>query len=248
MQPAAGKDRVRRPPLWVWDLGRGAYAPTHRLQLRLAEARGEDRIPDALLFVEHEPVFTLGRHGRWSNLLASREALGEKGIACVRTERGGDITYHGPGQIVGYPILRVPGGPRNVRAFVEGLETVLLDTLERFGIRGRRDSRNPGVWIGEAKIGAIGLAVRKGVSFHGFALNVCPHLAPFGWIHPCGLEGVAVTSMEVVLGMRIPAGDVAEALLASFCRILGYRPRRRSHEDLRPWTDAAPGRVGERGG
>ena len=137
-------------PLWIIDLGRQAYETTWDLQKRLVQARLEGRIPDVLLLLEHEPVFTLGRHGRRENMLLSEEALRAREMACITTDRGGDITYHGPGQLVGYPVVRVPGAGRKVKALVRGLEEVLLRSLARFGVRGRRNTTGPGTRQGKA--------------------------------------------------------------------------------------------------
>ena len=210
--------------LWIIDLGKQDYEKTRELQNRMVRARQEERIPDVLLLLEHDPVFTMGRHGRWENLLLSREALLERGIPCIPTERGGDVTYHGPGQLVGYPILRVAGEGRRVKALVEDLEDVLLGTLARFGLQARRDPGNPGIWVGEAKIGSIGLAVRRGVSFHGFSLNVGMDLEPFDWIHACGQKDLRLTSLEERLGESVPLPRVKRMVACLFAQGLGYRP------------------------
>lgn len=216
--------RVGEPKtLWIIDLGRQDYERTRELQKRMVRARLEERIPDVLLLLEHDPVFTTGRHGGWENLLLSRKALLARGIPCIRTERGGDITYHGPGQLVGYPIVRVAGEGRKVKALVEDFEDVLLRTLARFGIRARRDPGNPGIWVGKAKIGSIGLAVRRGVSFHGFSLNVGMDLEPFDWIHACGKKNLRLTSLEAHLGEKVPLPKVKRTVASLFARGLGYR-------------------------
>jgi lipoate-protein ligase B len=211
-------------PLWIIDLGRQAYESARELQKRLVSARSEGRIPDVLLLLEHDPVFTMGRHGHWENMLLSPETLHEKGIPCFTTERGGNITYHGPGQLVGYPVLRVPGGAKKVKALVEGFEDVLLHTLGQFDIPGRRDAGNPGVWVGQAKIGSIGIAVQRGVSFHGFSLNVCMDLTPFSWIQTCGHANLRVTSLEALIGGRVSLGKVKETVASLFASRMGYRP------------------------
>ena len=213
------------PQLWVIDLGQKEYISTRHLQLELVEARLEDRIPDVLLLVEHNPVFTMGRHGDWANLLISKKVLQDQGVRCIQIERGGDITYHGPGQLVGYPIIKVAGDGRKVKALVTKLEDVLLFTLSRFGLHGERNVKNPGIWINTAKIGAIGMAIRHGISFHGFALNVNIDLNPFSWIHPCGLPEVPVTSMKQLHAVPTSMEEVKETVYSSFCRIFGYQGR-----------------------
>ncbi len=209
--------------LWIIDLGRQDYARTRELQKRMVRARLEERIPDVLILLEHDPVFTMGRHGRWENLLLSREALLERGIPSIPTERGGDVTYHGPGQLVGYPIVRVAGEGRRVKALVEGFEDVLLGTVARFGLRGRRDPGSAGIWVGEEKIGSIGLAVQRGVSFHGFSLNVSVDLEPFDWIHTCGQKDLRLTSLEKLLGESVPLARVKRMVASLFLQGLGYR-------------------------
>ncbi len=210
-------------PLWIIDLGRQAYEKAWDLQRQLAKARLEERIPDVLLLLEHDPVFTMGRRGRWENMLLSREDLQARGMTCIETERGGDVTDHGPGQLVGYPIVRVPGEGRRVKALVQGFEEVLLRTLARFGVQGRRDPKNPGVWVGEAKIGSIGIAVRHGVSFHGFSLNTDMDLTPFSWIHTCGRRDLSNTSLRDQLGKDVSLHEVKGIVASLFEQTLAYR-------------------------
>ena len=219
----SGEPPKEKKPLWIIDLGRQAYEETWGLQQRLVGARLEERAPDILLLLEHDPVFTVGRRGGRENVLLSEEALRARGMACITTDRGGDVTYHGPGQLVGYPIVRVPGEGREVKALVQHFEEVLLRALARFGIQGRRDPGNPGVWIGESKIGSIGLAVRHGVSFHGFSLNVDMDLAPFSWIHTCGHRDLSVTSMAERVGDEVSLGEVKEVVASLFLETLSYR-------------------------
>jgi lipoate-protein ligase B len=217
------KGSTEKTPLWVVDLGREPYRRTWDLQKRLAQARRGDRIPDVLLFVEHDPVFTMGRRGRSENLLLGTEALQARGMACIETERGGDVTYHGPGQLVGYPIVRVPGGGKRVLALVKRFEEVLLQTLASFGVTGRRDPRNPGAWVGKAKIGSIGLAVRQEISFHGFSLNADMDLTPFSWIHTCGHPDLAITSLRDQLGQGVSMHGLKERVASIFVDVLHYR-------------------------
>lgn len=212
-----------KPPSWIVDLGRQDYEAARDLQLRLVRARLEERIPDVLLLLEHDPVFTTGKRGRPENMLLSEEALKARGMACIKTERGGDVTYHGPGQLVGYPIVRVPGEGVKVKALVRGLEEVLLRTLARFGVQGRRDPKNPGVWVGQAKIGSIGLAVRHGISFHGFSLNADMDLAPFSWINTCGHRGLSITSLGELLGDAVSFEEVKRIVASQFVQTLSYR-------------------------
>jgi lipoate-protein ligase B len=163
---------------------------------------------DVLLLLEHPPVFTLGRRGGRENLLVSEAWLGRSGIAVVQIERGGNITYHGPGQLVVYPIVHLPSLGLGVVDLVDRLEEVMIRTCAAWGVASGRNPMNRGAWVGMKKIGSIGIAVRRGVSFHGLALNVNLDLKPFGWIQPCGLEGVAVTSIQAEAGKPVDIADV----------------------------------------
>jgi lipoate-protein ligase B len=221
--PHPDKPSTEKQSLWIIDLGRQGYEETWGLQKRLVRARQEDRVPDVLLLLEHEPVFTLGRRGRKENMLLGEEALKARGMTLIATERGGDVTYHGPGQLVGYPVVRVPGEGRKVKALVRDFEEVLLRTLTRFGVEGKRDPRNPGVWVGEAKIGSVGIAVQHGVSFHGFSLNANMDLSPFSWIHTCGHRDLSVTSLAERLGDEVSVREVKEAVASLFVETLSYR-------------------------
>jgi lipoate-protein ligase B len=218
----------------VADLGRTSYLGAWSLQRTVCSARQGGRIPDVILLTEHEPVFTLGRRGGKDHLLVPETFLETRNIPCVTTERGGDVTYHAPGQLVGYPVLRIPGGSRQVRLYVHTLEEVILRTLAGFGIPGERNEGHPGVWAHGEKIAFIGLAVERGVCFHGFALNVDPDLAPFSWMHPCGLETTTVTSMKALLKAPPAMPRVKQAVLESFCALLGYDPLPVSADALLP--------------
>jgi lipoate-protein ligase B len=193
----------------VVDLGLIPYPEAWDLQLRLVATRAQGRLPEnVLLFLEHPPVFTLGRRGGREHLLVSEAQLEQSGIPIVQVERGGDITYHGPGQLVVYPIVHLPSAGLGVVDMVDRLEEVMIRTCGAWGVRSGRNKLNRGAWVGMKKIGSIGIAVRRGVNFHGLALNVNPDLSPFGWIQPCGLEGVGVTSIQVESGHPV---DIADA-------------------------------------
>jgi len=200
----------------VLDLGLQDYGEVWRLQQELVEKRAEGKIGDRLLLVEHPPVYTVGR--RSHDL--SFEGLG---LPVYRIERGGDITYHGPGQLVGYPILKIESWPADVKLYVETLEGILLDAVGRFGIRGRRVEGHTGLWVGEKKLASIGVAVRRWVTYHGFALNVNCDLEPFRRIRPCGLDGERITSARELLGHEIPMADVKAAVLQAFSDRMGAR-------------------------
>jgi len=179
----------------VRDLGRLAYGNAFELQRGLVEKRKRGEIPDQLLIVEHPHVITMGRNGHMDNMLAGEELLARAGIAFHHTDRGGDVTYHGPGQIVGYPILDLREWKRDVVAYVRGIEQVIIDTLAEFGIEGGRVQGATGVWVNGAKVCAIGVHISRWVTSHGFALNVSTDLSYFQYIVPCGLTK-PVTSMR----------------------------------------------------
>jgi len=157
------------------------------------------------------PVFTLGRRGGLENLTVSEKFLEISNIPVVQVERGGNITYHGPGQLVGYPIIDLRDAGLRVVDYVTGLEDVMMRIAADWGISAERRDLNRGVWVGDEKLGSIGITVRRGVCFHGFALNVDVSLEPFGWINPCGLKGIGVASMAGLLAGPVPLGDVRRA-------------------------------------
>lgn len=198
------------------DLGRTGYAAALEIQQQLVEQRKQGLIPDQLLFVEHPHVITMGRNGHMENMLAGEEALRQAGIEFHHTNRGGDVTYHGPGQIVGYPIFDLKDWKRDVVAYVRAMEGVLIGTLAEFGIEGGRVEGATGVWVDGAKVAAIGVHISRWITYHGFALNVSTDLDYFRYIVPCGLTK-PVTSMEA-LGCRASLDDVKAALVRGFIR------------------------------
>ncbi len=165
-----------------------------------------------LMLVEHPPVFTLGKNGRAENVIDAR------GIPVVRIDRGGDVTYHGPGQLVGYPIFTLRERRIGIREHVERMERAIVATLNRFGIAARRSDEAVGVWTGRGKIASIGVRVTKGRTTHGFALNVCTDLAPFSYVNPCGVAAGAVTSMRRELERDVTVAQVAECLIPELVR------------------------------
>jgi lipoyl(octanoyl) transferase len=190
-----------------------------RLQQKLVEMRQREEIVDQLLLLEHPPVITLGRGGNLRNLLASPESLRANGVRFFETTRGGDITYHGPGQIVGYPIIHLGEGNRDVRKYVTKLEEVLIRTVAEYGIEAERVDGKRGIWVGNDKIAAIGVRIARWVTSHGFALNVNTNLDHFRLITPCGLENTGVTSIEHELGRTIDIDEVREHLTRHFAEI-----------------------------
>jgi lipoyl(octanoyl) transferase len=203
----------------VHDLGSIGYAEALHVQRDLVERRKRGEIPDQLLIVEHPHVITMGRNGHMTNLLAGEELLARTGIAFHHTDRGGDVTYHGPGQIVGYPILDLREWKRDVVAYVRGIEQVIIDTLGEFGIVGGRVPGATGVWVEGAKVCAIGVHISRWVTSHGFALNVDTDLRYFQYIVPCGLTK-PVTSVRQ-LGSQATRVEVITKLTGCFARVFG---------------------------
>jgi lipoyl(octanoyl) transferase len=206
----------RSPTCQVRDLGRIGYAEAFDLQRQLVDQRKRGEIPDQILFVEHPHVVTMGRNGHDDNILASPEILARAGIEFHRTDRGGDVTYHGPGQVVGYPIFDLREWKRDVVAYVRAIEQVLIDALRELGIESRRVTGATGVWTDQGKIAAIGVHISRWVTSHGFALNVDTDLNYFRYIVPCGLTQ-PVTSMRA-LGSPASRTQVISAIERSFGR------------------------------
>lgn len=203
-------------------LGRMAYLEAWTLQKALARVRGAEAIEDVLVLLEHPPVYTLGRRGSEDHLLVPKEVLAREGVEVVRVDRGGDITYHGPGQLVGYPIVSLKESSGGAGRYLRNLEEVLILALDALGIEAGRQERLTGVWVGSNKIGAIGVKIdAKRVTCHGFALNVNTDLHHFDRIIPCGIQGKGVTSMERLLGRRMDFQDVVQAVVRAFGAVFG---------------------------
>jgi len=219
--------------LFLLNLDSAPYVEALDLQHRLVLARREGRIEDVLILLEHPPVITLGRQGDEKNIVASRELLAQLGIEVHRVERGGDVTYHGPGQLVGYPILDLRGHRQDVGWYMHSLEEVLIRALADFGVEADRQEGRIGVWIGEKNIAALGARIEEWITYHGFALNVSPDLSHFDLIIPCGYRGVGVTSMEEVLGGRPEMGEVRQMVAARFGEVFGATLRKMGEEEIR---------------
>ena len=200
-------------------LGLLDYQAAYDLQRRLHAQVVAGELPDLLLLLEHPHVYTLGRRGQQSHILASEEALTQLGVETHFTDRGGETTYHGPGQLVGYPIFNLRRWGGGVRKYVQTLEQTLIAALAAeygYGIAAYSEGKPTGVWVGDAKIAAIGVRVSRSVTMHGFALNVCPDLSFFDHIVPCGMPGARVTSMAQELGQEIAVSDVMPAVARAF--------------------------------
>jgi len=211
--------------VWLVNLGTIPYADALALQHRIVQARKRGALNDTLLLLEHPPVFTLGRNANESNIIAAPDFLKQLGIDVFRVERGGDVTYHGPGQLVGYPILDLHNFRLDVGWFVRSMEELLIRALGDFDIRGKRVEKLVGVWLdtptGEAKIVQIGARIEQWITYHGFALNVDPNMAHFDLIVPCGISDKAVTSMARVLNQSMDLRAVRERVAARFGEVFG---------------------------
>ncbi|MGC2657274.1 MAG: lipoyl(octanoyl) transferase LipB [Bryobacteraceae bacterium] len=207
----------------VIDLGRLGYAEALRIQHQYVERRQSGEGRDVLLFVEHPHVVTMGRNGKHDHILASDEILSRSGIGFHETDRGGDATYHGPGQLVGYPIIDLREWKRDVRAYFRGVEQTLIDALAVLGIEAGRDAtpKHEGVWVKGAKIAAIGIHISRWITSHGFALNIETDLSYFHYIVPCGLSK-PVCSLRS-LGCQASREEVQQAVAASFANAFGYQ-------------------------
>lgn len=217
-------------------LGRMPYADAHALQEELVRARTEDAVPDVLLLVEHDPpVVTLGRAAKEANLLVPRKLLAARGIEVHEVGRGGDVTYHGPGQVVAYPIVKLSPDREDVRKYVFTLEEAMIRVCAEHGLRAGRVAGLNGAWIGDRKVGAVGVRISRWVTMHGLAINVRPDLSHFGLIVPCGIVDRGVTSLEAELGEHCPSwDDVGDAIARAFAAQYDAEVR---FEDGRP---AAP--------
>lgn len=206
-------------PLDVIDLGETDYRDCWEVQRRVHALRRAGGCGDTLLFTVHRHVYTIGKTGDDDHLLAGPEELASSGADVVRTDRGGDITYHGPGQLVAYPIIDLDARDPDVHRYLRDLEEVVIGTIGGFGLAGGREPGYTGVWVGGEKIAAIGVRVAGWVTMHGFALNVTTDLARFHRIIPCGIGHLGVTSMERCLGRPVPLDAVLEAAVGEFERI-----------------------------
>jgi len=216
--------------LKVYRLGRVEYEDGLELQRQFSRARFEEKVPDVLLLVEHPPILTLGRSAKRENVVTPAPLLHQLGIEVFETNRGGDVTYHGPGQLVGYPLFLLPPGRQDVRRYVRDVEECILRTLSRFGIQAGRIEGWAGVWLGQKgsmdarKICAIGVHLSRWLTSHGFALNVHTNLSHFELIVPCGIKEATVTSMARELPQAPPLAEVEQAVVQSFAEVFGLSP------------------------
>ncbi len=209
--------------LTIYRLGTVGYDEALAFQRELVEdfARAP-RDAGALILLEHPPILTIGRSGTDQNILVPKEQLAAAGVEVRETNRGGDVTYHGPGQVVGYPILPLEHHGKDVHAYLRRIESVLMAALWEYGIKAERKEGFTGVWTPQGKIASIGVAISHWISYHGFALNVSPNMEHFRLIHPCGLVGVKMASMESVLGRRPERAEVEGRIIRHFMVEFGF--------------------------
>ena len=224
---------------WTVDLGAIPYRSACALQRQLVEARKAQAIPDVLLFCEHPHIITMGRNGHPQHVRASRRVLEEMGVEFDSTDRGGDVTYHGPGQVVAYPILDLAQHRRDVGWYVDQLEEVMIRTTAEFGVLAKRIKGQHGVWIdgpdGEEKIGALGVHLSRWVTSHGFAYNVSADLRYFDLIVPCGIAGKGVSSLERALGRSVSLEEVRTRLVSHFALVFNCHPQPMAPTQLAEW-------------
>ncbi|MEI6127178.1 MAG: lipoyl(octanoyl) transferase LipB [Pseudomonadota bacterium] len=210
-----------------------SYGDAFDLQKKLVDGRSRNTIQDTFILLEHLPVFTANREVTFRNILAPQEVLALEGIEVCKTDRGGDVTYHGPGQIVGYNIMDLKNYEKDLHAYIRNVEQLLIDTLRDFGIDSGRDTKHPGVWVGNDKIAAIGIAVKSGwITMHGFALNVQPNMDHYRMIIACGIADKGVTSMHKILGREISIQEVKACLVRHYEKIFNLTTKKISMEDL----------------
>ena len=208
----------------IYELGTVPYKKALEYQENLLARRIAEEIPDSLILLEHPPTITTGRKGNTGNLLVRKEYLEKHGISFIHASRGGDITFHGPGQIVGYPILNLKNHEMDIRKHLRSIEEVIIRTLSDFGIEGRRIDGVTGVWVKRSKIASMGIAIRKWVTYHGFALNVSTNLDYFELILSCGITDVRITSIRSWLGNEenVRMDDVTQSVIKNFMGVFGF--------------------------
>ncbi len=231
---------AHRPSWYFLELPLTPYEEAQALQVDCVAARRDGRLDtDLFILLEHPPVFTLGRNGGRENLTVSDAFLKQAGVTVIASERGGNITYHGPGQMVGYPLIDLQAARLRVADYVRALEEVMLRVAADFDVAAERNARNSGIWVGTRKLGSIGLCLRRGVSFHGFALNAINRLEPFDWINPCGLTDVAMTSLQCERGQAMSMAALRRATRAAMADVFQIALRPITRDRLRKLIETA---------
>ncbi|RLE07645.1 octanoyltransferase [Candidatus Aerophobetes bacterium] len=206
----------------VLDLGLRNYKEVWDLQRKLVYKRISDDIPDSLILVEHFPVITLGRQAKKEEVLVSKSYLSERRISLFQIERGGKATFHGPGQLVAYPIINLALNEKDLHKYLRNLEETVIRLLKKVGVKGERKERYTGVWVKDKKIASIGIAIKKWVTYHGLALNVNVDLSYFSLIFPCGMDNKKVTSLEEIFSYPVEMDKVKKLFIKSFCEVFNY--------------------------
>jgi len=219
-------NEIGRTRVWkIVDLKTLPYMTALNLQHRMVEARRKGTLKkDAVLLLEHPPVYTLGHNGGLESLKVSKEFLEQKGVRIVKTKRGGNITYHGPGQIIAYPIIDLNTDKIGVLEYVAGLEEVMIRAAWDCGVKAQRNSLNRGVWVGNKKVGSVGIAIRHGITFHGLALNVDLSLEYFSLINPCGLNDISMTSLKQEGMGNVGVKEVKDGIVRHMETVFGIKP------------------------
>lgn len=217
----------------VYWLGQVEYGEAYGLQKKLWSQRLDGQTEDAVLLLSHPPTVTIGKSGKLDNLLLARDGLAREGISLFFTDRGGDITYHGPGQLVAYPIIDLRNRGRDVHRYIHELQEVVIRTLADLSIEAHRDGKYVGIWVGNDKIAAIGVRISRWITMHGLALNVNSDLEHFSYINPCGILERGVTSIARVLSRNVPMEAVADGLVRHFSDVFDTEVEWRSPDLLR---------------
>ncbi len=224
---------MKKMDAWYLDINRIGYEDAFELQKKLVDARSKDEIKDTFILLEHEPVFTANRDVTFNNIVVPKEVLEQQGVEVCKTDRGGDVTYHGPGQIVGYNIMDLKNQGRDLHAYIRNVEQMIIDTLTDFEITSGRDSEHPGVWVGNEKICAIGIAVKSGwITMHGFGFNISPNMDHYKMIIACGIADKGVTSMRAQLSRDVDIAEVKERLTVHYEKIFNRSLEKIQQEDL----------------
>ena len=221
-KPTPAERRAEPTPI-VYQLGMIEYSKAYHLQKELQRKRFDGEIADTILLLEHPPVITIGKSGKLENVLVSQSQLAKEGVSLFFVDRGGDVTYHGPGQLVAYPIIDLRERGRDVHKYVHDLEEVVIRTLNDFYIKSNRDLTHRGIWVKDEEIAAIGVSIKRWTSMHGFALNVNPELRHFSLINPCSFSNRKATSMSNLLSQDVPMEVVRERLIARFSEVFDTR-------------------------
>jgi lipoate-protein ligase B len=235
---------MSRDCIVVWH-GCVSYGVALDLQMKICDAKKRGFSRDVLLLLEHPPTITLGRNASAKNLLVNECDLNARGVGLYSVDRGGDITFHGPGQLVGYPILSLQTDERDVHGYMRNLEESLIRLLAGYAISGERDSRYTGVWTSKGKIAAMGVHISRWITRHGFALNVSTNLSYYDLIVPCGIVGRGVASMQMLLAQRVEVEAVAERFIPEFASVFQRHMIRMSADDLMDVIDAYSAQASE---